>query len=120
MKPNPECENSWCRKHQEIYQEKKKNAPPEEKQEERKKEIVHEEDWGITVVASSGDDDSQKNSTGTTPEGTYRDQYTRPQVRYSALMINHYPQVDEKNTVAVEESVELDDLVSQFKSLSGK
>ena len=33
LKPNPDCENSWCRKSQQVWQEKQKSlSPREEKQ----------------------------------------------------------------------------------------
>lgn len=55
MRPNPHCDDNWCRKRQAEYIEKKANEPVEEKKEEKEEEVVHEDnDWGICLL----DDDA--------------------------------------------------------------
>lgn len=53
MKPNPNCDDSFCRQRQREYQEAIKNQPvPEDTKEEEA--VVHEEnEWGICCVDES-------------------------------------------------------------------
>jgi len=54
MKPNPECDNSFCVRRQHEYKEYLKTRPAPEKKVEEVKPVVHEDnDWGITLVSAS-------------------------------------------------------------------
>lgn len=47
VKPNPQCEDSWCRRRQVEYAERKAAEPKVEKQEVKEEEVVHEDnEWG--------------------------------------------------------------------------
>lgn len=48
VRPNPQCEDSWCRRRQEEYTARKAAEPKVEKQEaEEEEEVVHEDnEWG--------------------------------------------------------------------------
>lgn len=47
VKPNPHCEDSWCRKRQEEYAAKKASEPKVQKEEVKEEEVVHEDnEWG--------------------------------------------------------------------------
>lgn len=47
VKPNPQCEDSWCRKRQAEYNAKKAAEPKVEKVVEEEKAVVHEDnEWG--------------------------------------------------------------------------
>ncbi|KAK3881892.1 hypothetical protein Pcinc_013691 [Petrolisthes cinctipes] len=52
VRPNPQCEDSWCKKRQAEYQAKLAAQPPKEKEViVEEEEVVHEEnDWGISLV----------------------------------------------------------------------
>ncbi|XP_077997360.1 ubiquitin-like modifier-activating enzyme 5 [Glandiceps talaboti] len=59
MKPNPNCDDSFCRKRRQEFQEREALKPKVEKVVEKKEEIVHEEnDWGIELVADTPEDES--------------------------------------------------------------
>ena len=54
MKPNPNCDDSYCRKRQKEYQENKPELPPTDLDTGKDQEIVHEEnEWGICVIDES-------------------------------------------------------------------
>lgn len=56
MKPNPQCDDRFCVKQQQVYQEKLASMPKEEEKEDKEEEIVHEDnDWGISLVDESED-----------------------------------------------------------------
>ncbi|XP_066919460.1 ubiquitin-like modifier-activating enzyme 5 [Clytia hemisphaerica] len=57
MKPNPHCDESFCLKRQQAYQEKLATQPKEEDvKETEEEEIVHEDnEWGISLVDESSD-----------------------------------------------------------------
>lgn len=48
VRPNPQCEDSWCRKRQDEYQAKLAAQPAKEKEEVvEEEEVVHEDnEWG--------------------------------------------------------------------------
>jgi len=54
MRPNPECDNSFCVKRQHEYKEYLRTRPPPEKKVEEVKPVVHEDnEWGITLVSTA-------------------------------------------------------------------
>ena len=54
MKPNPNCDDSYCRKRQKEYQENKPELPPTDLDTGKDQEVVHEEnEWGICVIDES-------------------------------------------------------------------
>lgn len=56
MKPNPQCDDRFCVKQQQVYQEKLASMPKEEEKEVEEEEVVHEDnDWGISLVDESED-----------------------------------------------------------------
>ncbi|UYV82928.1 UBA5 [Cordylochernes scorpioides] len=67
LKPNPSCDDSYCRQRQEEYQQKEALKPKEEpKPDQAQAAVVHEEDWvtvrnggvssGITLVDETQDE----------------------------------------------------------------
>jgi len=64
MKPNIECENSWCQKRKKEFEERKKeNVDVEEKKEEMTEEApLHpENEFGITLEEDSTYEEQDKN-----------------------------------------------------------
>lgn len=58
MKPNPGCDDSFCRKRQEEYQKQQALKPTPEVEETKEEVILHEaNDWGIELVAETSADD---------------------------------------------------------------
>lgn len=58
MKPNPTCDDSFCRKCQEEFQKQQALNPSSEVEEIKEEEVVHEaNDWGIELVAETSADD---------------------------------------------------------------
>lgn len=72
LKPNPECSNNYCKKHQAAFKSKPRKVVEQKKTEEKK--IVHEENnWGITLESSSEVEQNDKTATkAEEPAGTYR------------------------------------------------
>ncbi|XP_047484270.1 ubiquitin-like modifier-activating enzyme 5 [Penaeus chinensis] len=108
VKPNPQCEDSWCRKRQAEYKAKKAAEPKVEKVVEEEKAVVHEDnDWGISLVDE------------TTPEETS----SEPQVAGLAKGITvAYERpaptsTEDEASVVQTEDTSLDDLMAQMKSL---
>lgn len=54
MKPNPSCDDSFCIKRQQEFQEKVKLMPSSKEETSNEPEVVHEEnEWGICLVDES-------------------------------------------------------------------
>ena len=73
LKPNPECSNNYCKKHQAAFKSKPRKAVEQKKAEEKK--VVHEENnWGITLESSSEaeQNDNKPATKAEEPTGTYR------------------------------------------------
>ncbi|XP_068245113.1 ubiquitin-like modifier-activating enzyme 5 isoform X1 [Palaemon carinicauda] len=108
MRPNPHCDDNWCRKRQAEYAEKKANEPVEEKKEEKEEEVVHEDnDWGICLVDDDAGEASVEGAAQITglAEGITL-AYERPAPTSA----------DSGNTVEVD-NTSLDDLMAQMKAI---
>lgn len=67
MKPNPQCDDRNCRKHQEEYK-KKVAALPKQEAIQEEEEIIHEDnEWGIELVSEVSEEEL-KNSSGPVPD----------------------------------------------------
>ncbi|KAK7068479.1 Ubiquitin-like modifier-activating enzyme 5 [Halocaridina rubra] len=108
MRPNPHCDDTWCRKRQAEYAERKASQPVEKK-EEKEEEVVHEDnDWGISLVDETS---GEEPSTGATAQVAGLAEgitlaYERP------VPAND----DSADTVQVDDT-SLDDLMAQMKSI---
>lgn len=101
LKPNPDCEDSFCKQRQKEFLEKVQVKIPEK---EVEKEVVHEEnEWGICVVSETANDETEKENLEVA-EGIRR-AYTTPII-----------EDDDSNSVEVNEQ-SLEDLMAQLKSL---
>ncbi|XP_070569548.1 ubiquitin-like modifier-activating enzyme 5 [Ptychodera flava] len=59
MKPNPNCDDSFCRKRQQEFKEKEAAKPKEENVEEKVEEVLHEtNEFGIELVSDPQEDES--------------------------------------------------------------
>jgi len=106
LRPNVECTNSWCLKRQAQYQEKVKNEPPKQVVKENK-QVKHEaNEWGISIIST--DEEQPITQSSQVPIGTEH-AYTIEKKKVA---------VEDK--VAVDESADLSDLMSQLKNLSTK
>ncbi|GAM21570.1 hypothetical protein SAMD00019534_047450, partial [Acytostelium subglobosum LB1] len=71
MRPNPECVNNYCIKHQEAYKEYLKNKPAEEvKPVEEVKKPSTENEWGIELI----EEDAPPATTSSTSTATQQQQ----------------------------------------------
>lgn len=105
MKPNPECDNSFCVRRQHEYKEYLKTKPKEEKIVEEVKPVVHEDnEWGITLVSAS-DQEGPATAPPSNPNLEYAFETTRTVV------------VNESTTVQTE-GEDLAELMKKFKALS--
>jgi len=100
LRPNPECENHWCRKRQLEYQINKKEI--KEVKPVIDKKVVHSEDgWGITLVDSSMDVVTEDNSV------QLKHEYTQEKSK-----------LNPDDVVKTDENLDLADLMGQLRSLS--
>ncbi|CAH1249608.1 UBA5 [Branchiostoma lanceolatum] len=111
MKPNPNCDESYCRKLQTEYQEKLAAQPKEEVKEKEPEEVVHDvNDWGIELVAETTDEEFKAASHGHVPElveGVHV-AYVRPMT-----------QEDDEGAagLTVDDQESLEDLMAKMKSI---
>ncbi|XP_019618267.1 PREDICTED: ubiquitin-like modifier-activating enzyme 5 [Branchiostoma belcheri] len=111
MKPNPNCDDSYCTKLQTEYQEKLAAQPKEEVKEEKVEEVVHDaNDWGIELVAETTEEELKAASQGHVPElveGVHV-AYIRPMT-----------QEDEEGAsgLTVDDQESLEDLMAKMKSI---
>ncbi|XP_035661578.1 ubiquitin-like modifier-activating enzyme 5 [Branchiostoma floridae] len=111
MKPNPNCDDSFCTKLQTEYQEKLLAQPKEEAKEETVEEVVHDaNDWGIELVAETTEEELKAASHGHVPElveGVHV-AYVRPMT-----------QEDEEGAagLTVDDQESLEDLMAKMKSI---
>ncbi|XP_069067995.1 ubiquitin-like modifier-activating enzyme 5 isoform X1 [Pleurodeles waltl] len=67
MKPNPNCDDSYCRKQQEIYKAKEAAKPKEEAM-VLEEDVVHEDnEWGIELVSEVSEEEL-KAASGPVPD----------------------------------------------------
>ncbi|XP_050689406.1 ubiquitin-like modifier-activating enzyme 5 [Eriocheir sinensis] len=113
VRPNPQCEDSWCRKRQAEYAARVAARPKvEEKVEEVEEEVLHEDnEWGISLV----DDDAPAATTTT----------SAPSSQVSGLAEGITTAYDrpapsdptDDMTSTADDGTSLDDLMAQMKSL---
>ncbi|KAG0715162.1 Ubiquitin-like modifier-activating enzyme 5 [Chionoecetes opilio] len=107
VRPNPQCEDSWCRKRQAEYAARKAAEPIVEKVEVVEEEVVHEDNnWGISLV------DESAPATATAGQVTGLAQgittaYDRPAPSLPDDLTSSPPQ----------DATSLDDLMAQMKAL---
>ncbi|CAL4123263.1 unnamed protein product [Meganyctiphanes norvegica] len=113
VRPNPQCEDNWCRKRQTEFAAREAAKPKEEKKEEvKEEEVVHEDnDWGICLVDEPSPTESKPSPSVQNVEGLAQGikvAYERPA-----------PVADTQTDAAATEtdSISLDDLMAQMKSL---
>lgn len=111
MRPNPQCENSFCVKAQAEYQARKKDEPePVAVAEETP--VVHEDnEWGISLVSDDDDDAAPPvpaASGAAAPEGTEFLDYARDATS----------EVATDDTVVNAEGEDLAALMSQFSAIN--
>ncbi|XP_037503932.1 ubiquitin-like modifier-activating enzyme 5 [Rhipicephalus sanguineus] len=108
MKPNSQCDDSFCIQRQKEYQVREAAKPPPEPVEEQKEEVVHEDnEWGICLVSETPADEEScaKNTVPGLAPGIQL-AYTVPG-----------PQKVEDTEVAAESEQTLEELMAQMKSL---
>lgn len=110
MKPNPQCDDGNCRRHQEKYKKKEAARPSQSTPKKEDEKIVHEDnEWGIELV-SEVTEEELKNSSGpipALPEGI-KMAYTVPKKQEGSV----------SGEVAVEDSGEsLEDLMTRMKNM---
>lgn len=104
LRPNPQCDDSWCRQRQVEYQAKPKEQKEEEKEEV--KVIVHEDnDWGIELVS---EDDNAPAATATTTASTGLKYAFEP----PTLTTN-----EQEHSKPANDEVSLEELMEQMKSM---
>ncbi|CAN8000465.1 unnamed protein product [Ixodes pacificus] len=110
MKPNSQCDDSFCRRRQKEFQEREAAKPKQEAKEEEKEEIIHEEnEWGICLVSETPEEDGK----GDTPEATVPGLVAGVRLAYTVPAPQQIE--DEEPTTGTEQSLE--ELMAQMKSL---
>jgi ubiquitin-like modifier-activating enzyme 5 len=103
LRPNPTCDDSWCRKRQAEYQAK----PKEEKKIEQEvvREVVHEDnDWGIELVSEDDNNVEVPSSSSTSTGLKYA--FERPTESN-----------DDATNVTASDDISLEELMNQMKSM---
>jgi len=109
MKPNTECENRDCVKHQGEYMVRLAAAPKvTEKKEEIKKPKHESNEWGITLVS---EEDAEEEPTTSGPKEALPDGLVRS---FDAAKI----EVKAEDVVQADDALGIDDLAAQLKLLS--
>ncbi|XP_043219706.1 ubiquitin-like modifier-activating enzyme 5 isoform X1 [Amphibalanus amphitrite] len=107
MKPNPSCDDSYCRQRQKEYQEREAAKPKEEVVEEEKKEVVHEDnEWGISLVDETAPEEPEKELVQGVRLAYSRDEPAPPP-----------PTVDAPAAADTSDQTSLDDLRAQMMAL---
>lgn len=106
LKPNPECDDSLCRKHQKEFALRKKDEPVVVETIQEKKVVHEENNWGICLVSE------------TEEQGDAKVEQSAELVKGVKLAYDKPPVIedDDSNCVDVNEQ-SLEDLMSQLKSL---
>lgn len=103
LRPNPQCDDSWCMKRQAEYQARPKEGKIE--QVEEVKEIVHEDnDWGIELV---GEDDNAAVSSTTGASTGLKYSFEPPSSTSN----------EPHSTTSPKDEISLEDLMAQMKSI---
>nr|XP_045616516.1 ubiquitin-like modifier-activating enzyme 5 [Procambarus clarkii] len=110
VKPNPQCEDTWCRKKQAEFAAKKASEPKLEKQEVKEEEVIHEDnEWGICLVDDATPDDAVSSASTQMPflaQGITL-AYERPAPAANEV----------ESKVTDTDDTSLDDLMAQMKAL---
>uniref|UniRef100_A0A1I8BXI9 Ubiquitin-like modifier-activating enzyme 5 n=1 Tax=Meloidogyne hapla TaxID=6305 RepID=A0A1I8BXI9_MELHA len=113
IRPNPQCEDKYCRKLQKIYleeQEKLKTLKSDEKIIEEKSNIVHEtNEFGIELLAESSSDPKPQSIFGASSSGI--------QLAYEPGPSENFKNEKDDETNPKTTIKELGDLMEQLKSL---
>ncbi|KAK8730494.1 hypothetical protein OTU49_008040 [Cherax quadricarinatus] len=110
VKPNPQCEDSWCRRRQAEYAAKKASEPKIEKQEVKEEEVVHEDnEWGICLVDEATPEEASSSACASVPS----------LVQGITVAYERPAPVDEATSKVVDDAddTSLDDLMAQMKAL---
>ncbi|XP_037283101.1 ubiquitin-like activating enzyme 5 [Rhipicephalus microplus] len=108
MKPNSQCDDSFCRQRQKEYQVREAAKPPPEPVEKQEEEVIHEDnEWGICLVSETPADE------GSPAECTVPGLAPGIQLAYTVPE----PQKGEDTGVAAESEQTLEELMAQMKSL---
>ncbi|KAL7645933.1 UNVERIFIED_CONTAM: hypothetical protein RMT77_002830 [Armadillidium vulgare] len=119
VRPNPQCEDYWCRKRQEEYRKRKQEEDASGQNVEEAKEeevvVVHEDnDWGISLV----DESSNVESYSKTSSDLNLSQGIRVAFERSTDSSNKDTEALEPEADGWEEAeVSLEDLMAQMKTL---
>ncbi|KAM4705374.1 ubiquitin-like modifier-activating enzyme 5 isoform 2-T2 [Rhinophrynus dorsalis] len=107
MKPNPHCDDKYCRKQQDEFKLKEEAKPPKQEVVVEEEEIVHEDnDWGIELVSEVSEEEL-KAASGPVPD--------LPEGITVAYTI---PITEATSGVSVEESEQsLDELMAQMRNM---
>ncbi|KAL4217529.1 Ubiquitin-like modifier-activating enzyme 5 [Mactra antiquata] len=109
MKPNENCDDTYCCKQQKLYKEREAKKPKVVKEEPKEEEVIHEDNpFEIELVSETSVEESQA-SEGQVPELT-----EGLRVAYS---VPAPEQGDLGNNVVETDSTSLDELMKQMKSL---
>ncbi|XP_050049250.1 ubiquitin-like modifier-activating enzyme 5 [Dermacentor andersoni] len=110
MKPNSQCDDSFCRQRQKEYQVREASKPPPKPVAEQNEEVVHEDnEWGICLVSETPDEAAE----GSSAECTVSDLAPGIQLAYTVPK----PQKNEDTEVAADSEQTLEELMAQMKSL---
>lgn len=102
LRPNPQCDDSWCRQRQAEYQARPK--PEKIEQIDEVHVVVHEEnDWGIELVS---EDNNATTVTSTSATTGLKYSFERPTTEQQP-----------HSTTSPKDEVSLEDLMAQMKSI---
>jgi len=112
VRPNPQCEDNWCRKRQTEFAVREAAKPKEEKKEEvKEEEVVHEDnDWGICLV------DEPSTTENTSPSGQQMEGLAQG-IKVAFERPAPVADTQTETSAADTEGLSLDDLMAQMKSL---
>lgn len=104
LRPNPQCDDNWCRQRQEEF-----NAKPKPVKEEKQEEVLvkHEEnEWGIELVSEDVQEPAPSSSTTSNIVEGLKRAYDGP-IKHS----------EDSQTVCTTDEVSLEDLMAQMKKI---
>lgn len=112
MKPNSQCDDSYCKQRQREFKEQEAAKPPPEPKEEEEEEVLHEDnEWGISLVSDSPGDD------GKGDEVSFHELAPGLKLAYTVPAPNQHIQKDEDEDHAAGTEQTLEELMAQMKAL---
>lgn len=112
MKPNPQCDDSFCRQRQKDFLDREASLPKPIAEEKEEEEIVHDEnEWGICLISEAADD---KCSGDAANEATVLGLAEGIRLAYTIPAVN---QDEEEEGTVPDTEQSLDSLMAQMKSL---